>query len=225
MVPIAQPVAAYIPPVQAHPAPYCSISVTNTYGVGYYGGQQTLTWNSTNAHSASINPSVGSVSTSGSRSVSNMHGQVYTMTVWGPGGTATCQTQPVYVAQPTPYIPQVATPYVSLSQIPYTGFDYGPVGNAMYWVSLALVAFAGAYLMVYYKGGMLALAGSMIGGKGNEARSSRLAEFTPLPESAFAPVKKVEARAEVSKGYTGTTDAMSFIRSANGAPKIVINRA
>ncbi len=152
---------------------------------------------------------------------------MYTMTVWGPGGSATCQTQPMYVAPTVPHYPPVVstpTPYVSLTQIPYTGFDYGPVGNAMYWVSLALVALAGSYLVLYYKGGALAFAGSMLG-RGNDARSSRLAEFTPLPESAFAPAKKVVARAEVKAGYTGTTDAMSFVRSASGAPKIVINRA
>jgi hypothetical protein len=94
----------------------------------------------------------------------------------------------------------------------------------MYWVSLFSVALAGAYLVVYYKGGALAFADSMVG-RGSENRSSRLAEFTPLPESAFAPAKKVVARAEVSKGYTGTNDSMSFARSENGVPKIVINRA
>lgn len=42
--------------------------------------------------------------------------------------------------------------YVPLSQVPYTGFDYGPVGNSLYWLGMILVALCGAYLIVYYRG-------------------------------------------------------------------------
>ncbi|MBI2004839.1 hypothetical protein HYS79_01600 [Patescibacteria group bacterium] len=40
------------------------------------------------------------------------------------------------------------TPYVTLSQVPYTGLELGPVGTALYWGFLALWAFFIAYLLV-----------------------------------------------------------------------------
>lgn len=75
--------------------PSCSITITpatnysrDTYRWGY---PMQLTWSSSNATSASISPDVGSVSPSGSRVV-YATGQIYSMAVYGPGGTATCQT-------------------------------------------------------------------------------------------------------------------------------------
>ena len=50
----------------------------------------------------------------------------------------------------TGYFP---TTSIALSQIPYTGFDAGLLGNAMYWLGMILVAMCGAYLIVYYQGG------------------------------------------------------------------------
>ena len=50
-----------------------------------------------------------------------------------------------------PYYPiAYASPHVALSQIPYTGFDFGTVGNTLYWAVLALFALAAGYLIVYY---------------------------------------------------------------------------
>ena len=40
------------------------------------------------------------------------------------------------------------TPYVTLSQVPYTGLELGPVGTALYWGFLVLWAFFIAYLLV-----------------------------------------------------------------------------
>jgi hypothetical protein len=75
--------------------PSCSISITpatnysrDTYRWGY---PMQLTWSSSNATSASISPDVGSVSPSGSRVV-YATGSIYSMSVYGPGGSATCQT-------------------------------------------------------------------------------------------------------------------------------------
>src|SRR3989344_4730142 len=53
---------------------------------------------------------------------------------------------PVTPQFPVIYPPQ---PHISLSQIPYTGFDLGPWGNAMYWVALVMFAGSGAYLVLY----------------------------------------------------------------------------
>ena len=69
---------------------------------------------------------------------------------------------PVTVAiPPQPYVVQYAQPsyppyvqnYVPLSQIPYTGFDFGLVGNAIYWLTIILAAMGGAYLIVYSHSG------------------------------------------------------------------------
>jgi len=75
--------------------PSCSITITpatnyshNTHRWGY---PMQLSWSSSNATSASISPDVGSVSSTGSRVV-YAKGQIYSMSVYGPGGTATCQT-------------------------------------------------------------------------------------------------------------------------------------
>ena len=44
-------------------------------------------------------------------------------------------------------------PKVRLTQIPYTGFDFGPLGNSIYWLALGLFAFSLAYLIVYSQTG------------------------------------------------------------------------
>ena len=45
--------------------------------------------------------------------------------------------------------PPVAAAYVSLSQIPYTGLDLGPVGTVVYWITLILICLAAAYLIIF----------------------------------------------------------------------------
>ncbi|HWP61250.1 MAG TPA: hypothetical protein VN495_01470, partial [Candidatus Paceibacterota bacterium] len=168
------PVSRAEPQVQAqytYPVvPSCTIYASNygsiygnNYGYNNYSQPVTLTWSSSNATSAYITPNVGTVQPSGSTTVYPSGYTTYTMTVSGSGGTATCQAtanysyatpyvaptyvQPTYVA-PAPVYTQ---PSVSLTQIPYTGFDFGPVGNMVYWLGLLAFALAGGYLMVYYR--------------------------------------------------------------------------
>ena len=45
--------------------------------------------------------------------------------------------------------------YVQLTQIPYTGVDFGAFGDSAYWLGFTLFALAGAYLILYYKGGFV----------------------------------------------------------------------
>jgi hypothetical protein len=45
--------------------------------------------------------------------------------------------------------------YVTLTQMPYTGFDLGVVGNSLYWLGMILIAAAGAYLIVYSHSGAM----------------------------------------------------------------------
>ena len=172
-------------------------------------------------------------------------GQTYTMTVYGYNGqTANCQT--TYSAPV--YVPPVTTPYVSLSQIPYTGFDLGTVGNSIYWASLIAFALAAGYLMIYFKGGMVAFAGSMVpsfakASKGEPTRAysapivaSKTVEVEPTivaqapiieETSYFAKASQdtpVLASLPVAQTSRPTMDSMSF-SNHNGAPRLVISRS
>ena len=53
-------------------------------------------------------------------------------------------------------------PTVSLTQIPYTGFDLGTAGDIAYWLSIIAVAISAAYLLMYYQGGTYAFASDLV---------------------------------------------------------------
>ncbi len=213
----------YNPPVTHHAAPYCYINnAQGNYGSGAY-----LAWSSVNAVSAYLS-NVGSVGTSGSQTVYPGSGMTYTLTVYGHNGqSATCST---YVSG-TAYVPPVVhQPYVALTQIPYTGFDLGPIGNAMYWVALMSFAVAGAYLVVYYlpgqagRGGALAFATAMVPTRTQKPLPAVVAPKAPiLVEKEAAEAAYVASVASIRKA--GTTDTMAIIDRKDGSmPKIVIHR-
>lgn len=210
-----QPIIQYVQPYQA---PYCSITI----GQGYQTGMVYLSWTSTGATSAYITPSIGNVNVNGSTNVYAYGNAVYSLTVTGPGGTYTCRTQS-YIA---PLAPQ--SPYVSLSQIPYTGFDFGTFGNAMYWLALLSFAAAGAYLVVYYQGGALALAGNMLGGR-TVSYSETVTETAP-EHTEVEVAHEVAHEAPVAlfnlptMSATSTKDSMTVAHTADGVPRIVITR-
>ena len=158
---------------------------------------------------------------------------------------------PTYTA-PAPYYAQNTSPYVALTQIPYTGFDFGPFGNAMYWIVLAGFAVASAYLVVYYlpslklwQTGLPSTAANMSSPIKAEVRShattrvsgqARTGSVEALPvasaplshtgfdtKAAFAPVFAKATTGEAS--FNGTRDAMTVVKSSNNvAPRIVISR-
>ncbi len=200
------------PNYPTYPAPYCTISHTQ-YNTSYnYGSKQIyLTWTSSNASSAYLSGQ-GSVAVSGSQTVYSTSNQTYTLTVYGYNGQqATCQTT-VYGTTYTP------TPYVSLTQIPYTGFDFGPFGNAMYWAGLISVALAGAYLAVYYVPSM-SFAGST-----RRAFAPVVAAKAPILVEKEAALEKVNPIVAAYR-KAGTNDAMAIVKSMDGSmPKIVIER-
>ncbi|MEK7106756.1 MAG: hypothetical protein AAB899_01040 [Patescibacteria group bacterium] len=169
------------------PAPSCRIVAGGGYGFdgfitsNYYGNRAVvLSWTSNNANSGYITPLVGTVAPAGSTTVYPNQNTLYTLTVSGNGGTSSCQTYtgvsnyvapapvPVYNA---PVITQTAAaaPYVALTQIPYTGFDFGTFGNALYWILLVGFAVAASYLVLYFRGGAFALVKGMIRGKSKSA--------------------------------------------------------
>lgn len=189
-------------------APYCVITI----GQGYMNGMISLTWSSQGATSAYITPSVGQVAPNGSTSLYSYGNTVYSMTVTGPGGTYTCRTQS-YVA---PYAP--VSPYVSLTQIPYTGLAMGPIASAMYWTGMIALAVAGAYLLVYYKGGALALATSMIS---RSQQNTAEEEATIIHEE----IKSSHIELPTQQNSAMTRDALKIVRSEDGTPRLVISRA
>src|SRR3989338_7870663 len=207
-------------PVQyTFPRPVCTITTSNVYG---YNQPVTLTWSSQNATSAYLSPTGGNVALSGSMVVTITGYTTYTLTVSGQGGSATCQATvnanyPVSTYTPSytqGYAPQVAapvTPYVSLSQIPYTGFDYGPVGNAMYWMALLSFAAAAGYLIVYGVPKM-SLAGVFARTGGNAYAPPEVAEVFPPVPSAFGGATGQESN------LVASTDAGEEVLEVVAAP-------
>lgn len=219
---VSTPTTPVNPPVYHQPAPYCTIMHAQ---YGGYGSGAYLSWSSTNASSAYLS-NVGSVAVSGSQTVYPHGSQTYTLTVYGYNGqTATCATSvygQVYV--PPTYNP----PYVSLTQIPYTGFDFGPIGNAMYWVSLLGFAAAGAYLMVYYRGGALAFATAMVPARKFQPVVAPKAPIMIEKEAHALSHDEVKVQPIVAslRKAAGTLDTMAIIASKDGSmPRIVIQRA
>ncbi|MBI5470469.1 hypothetical protein HY968_04110 [Candidatus Kaiserbacteria bacterium] len=250
----------YDQPTYYQQRPYCTITLSNYnnygnynngYNYGYNSGPATLTWTSTNATSGYISPNVGSVSAYGSMTVYPVSGQIYTMTVYGQGGTATCVTNNYYT--PPTYVPptyvQPHTPYVSLSQIPYTGFDFGTFGNALYWMALITFAGAAAYLLFYFNGGALALAGASFRSKKTKVAyvapkiaMPALRSFSEVgpkavilapqasvpvaPTPILSPIQPAQVELPTPANFNATTDSMNIHQSKAGeAPRITIVRS
>lgn len=74
------------------PVPYCTMSADGS----------TISWNSTNTTSATIDQGIGSVALSGSMTVSPSVTTTYTGTFTGPGGTVTCNTTITKHTTPVP---------------------------------------------------------------------------------------------------------------------------
>ena len=217
-----------------YPAPSCSITLSN---YGSVSGQATLTWNAYNTNGNPTISGVGSVSNYGTRTVYPYNGQSYTMIVYGQGGNSTCQTSSYYAYTPPVYMPAYTTPtyvppvaaapYVALTQIPYTGFDLGPIGNTMYWFGLALFAVAGAYLMIYYTPSF-SLA-SMFSSRTKSPIKVMLP--APVAKPTVFVAKEIQLdeeaiRQAASDRQKVTHDYMGIIPSRGGsAPRIVISRA
>ncbi len=90
------------------PAPTCTLSANPTSIQN--GGSSTLSWNTTNANSVSINQSIGSVNTSGSRNVSPSQTTSYDLTAIGNGGTIHCYATVTVTQIPSPTCTLTASP-------------------------------------------------------------------------------------------------------------------
>ena len=162
-----------------------------------------------NTYDYSINDSFNNTYTN----ITNNPAPVYTPP---PQYSATAVLQPAYYPtyQPTYYAPR----YVALSQIPYTGFDGGAIGNTLYWIGLAGFALALSYLAVYYTPALFRVK-QMVPTHVMEApmQFARSVASSPMVSK---PVRELRTK-------TGTMlkDSMTFAGSLNGeAPRIVVTR-
>ncbi len=149
-----------------------------------------LSWTSTNATSGFVNNNVGSTSpvSSGSMTVFPPSSTTFIGTFAGPTGTTTCSisltvhtggggggggggcvgsTCPGGFNQPN--VSMFRQPgeqplaFVSLSQIPYTGFEAGPALTMIFWLAVGLLSALIAYFIVG-KGGVRSLLAYILGG-------------------------------------------------------------
>jgi hypothetical protein len=136
-----------VPPQQNNPS--CSITINN-YGNNYNNGYWqpnsavTISWSSAHASWGTINNGLGNVNLSGSRTVYPNQTTTYTGTFYGQNGQSVTCSATVYINVP-PVNP--GTPYVTLSQTPYTGLELGPVGTVVYWGFIAFWCLLAAYLI------------------------------------------------------------------------------
>lgn len=147
--------------------PSCSLSADSTSIDP--GDSITLSWTGNNVTSGSINGNVGPVSPASGGSVSGVFPSddiTYIGTFTGPEGTATCSVfvdvdtggggggggglnQPTTALLSHPFdAPLVAGAFVSLAQVPYTGFEAGAALTVIFWSAVALFAAMVSYYLV-----------------------------------------------------------------------------
>ncbi len=225
-----QTIVDYVYPQTITPVS-CSIAANpNTIGNG---APTILSWTSYGATTAVLSDGIGSVPTNGTIAARPNASTDYILTVYGSAGTtATCNVM-VNVG---------GYPSVSLSQIPYTGFDFGPIGDSIYWAALLAFALASAYLLVYYRGGAFTLATAMVTGRSSIKPVNFIEAETPATAPVEAPAIEKEApvvavnprlasvifpiqNLQTAEVRRMTSDAMIVSHSKNGgAPRIVITR-
>ena len=193
----------YVAPAPTYPQQglYCVITASPSY---VQNGQASyLSWTSYGATSAWLSDGIGVVAPTGSLAARPNVSTTYTLTISGYGGTRSCTT----------YVNVSGAPYVSLSQIPYTGFDLGTFGNMLYWLGLLSFALASAYLVLYYRGGATVFAGPLFGSRrisrvniaAMPAMFSQKAAPSYLPTEASLPAEaSTQAGTRVSKGKPAT---------------------
>lgn len=147
-----------------HQRPICTVTLAYNAPINGYPTSAKLSWHSQNATTAYLSPDNVSVPLNDTRTVYPYGNTRYAITVHGKGGSYTCETWGTgtqtsytnswnqnYYTYPntygTPTYPQ--NQYVYISQLPYTGFDLGPVGNALYFSVLALFALGAAYALFF----------------------------------------------------------------------------
>ena len=118
------------------------------------------------------------------------------------------------------YVPQA--PYVALTQIPYTGFDFGTFGNAIYWATLVGIALGGAYLALYFvpryimNGSAFALMGSKNPQRTYAPVVAPIAPVMVEKEAALAKIQPIVSAIANDVRWEGTNDSMAIVQSKDG---------
>lgn len=192
------------------PVPQCTLSVSpNKIKTGE---SVSLSWTSANVMAGSIDHSVGSTTPVSSGVISNIFppdDTTYTATFTGPNGTTTCSAfvdvdlggggcqgncggglnPPNVVLFKTPGDQPFA--FVSLSQIPYTGFEAGPLLTLLFWLAVALWSFGIAYIILGKKA-LGALGEALVGyGKGRQDYHEEDAEYVAYENPVHYEVEHV----------------------------------
>ncbi len=217
----------YNPPVYNPPIYnnlYCTISASQA---GLYGGNAVLNWTSYGASTATLSDGIGNVILNGTLTVRPESARAYTLTVYDyQGRSNTCST----------VVSAVTAPYVSLTSIPYTGFDGGVTVQIIYWLSLIVFAAAAGYLVVNYRGGIQNVFAELFGGRQYAYTSAHMTpDAVILHETIIAKPQSFAARAETSTeapahtetfraNAEGTKDNMVLESRAGETPRLVINR-
>ena len=222
-VPASQPPVVYVPPTSYYPVPTCTLSASQTYfPYNYYNSNQpvTLTWSSSNANSGYIT-SIGSVSNSGSRVVYLNTTTTYTGTFYGQNGqNTTCSVTITFGS----YIPSYpTTPYVTLSQVPYTGLDLGPVDTALYWGFLVLWCLFAAYIITVKKA-HVKVANSMKNFLFGTSSPAPIAPVAQTSSDLEVIVNTVRAILEGSSSKTTHTAVSSPVKTTDAVDDFVMSQ-
>ena len=171
--------------------------------------------NTTDSNNSCVHP--GSCSTD-DHSVVNANTTISTPTTVTISNANPTYYPPATVAQPTYYpapVQQPAyyqaplqqpiyrnpVPYVTLSQVPYTGLDLGPIGLVFYWSFLVLACLAMAYVIVVKRAHYRlasALKGFLFGTEEEEEETEQI-EIAPIQTSITPQPKAVGYNDEIDE--------------------------
>lgn len=216
--PIPQPQPRPIPQPIPQPVPSnLSCQLNANIRVIQNGQSAMLSWTSMGAVRAFLSDGLGNTALNGSLSVRPEASRNYVLTVVDAyGRQATCATT----------VNVQGTPYVSLTQIPYTGVDFGPVGNVIYWFVLASMSGIAGWMIVAKKhiltGSFMSLVGASMHNTNPEAMIVHEA-IIETPEVTYAPQAQPEKVAVVTD--VKTTDTMQLGVDKDGMPRITLNRS
>ena len=230
-----------VPPPET-PVPACTLSVNP--GTIHTGQSAIVSWTSANVNAGSLNGNIGAIPSnkvaSGSFEVFPPDDFIYVGTFTGPHGSVQCETRIEVTiggggctvncgggGHEQPNVPLFGKPgeqplaFVSLSQIPYTGFEAGPLLSLAFWLAVALWS-AGIAYVVMGKGSMRFVAGRLFafapawGGRAYDEAGTRAEEtesaavslstmapalpaisIMPLPPSAVSAQEGLPAQAGI----------------------------
>jgi hypothetical protein len=114
---------------------------------------------------------------------------VYTPTYSAPVCN-TCSCNSAYCPQTVAYN-NPATPYISLTAVPYTGLDLGPAGEVIYWSLLILMCLVGAYLIAVKRvqNTMAAWLKAFLLGEKESAKTDVSETSTSMSHAYVAPIR------------------------------------